>query len=403
MEKRMKKNKLALALAIATGSYTVSTFAVEPLPIEVGAWDVTPSVSSSFSHSDNMFRSADNEVSTNLFIISPRVEATAGNDNSGITLVGQIDEANFSATSEDDYTDWLMGAAGYVGVGDNGRIDANISRFRTREMRGTGFSQGGFLPGVPDRYEETRVGAAFTLGTNQSFGRLILSADNYDKSYRNNRLTTQYRDREDMQFGSTFLVNLSDRTALLFEYIDRDVDYGTDPTGVAGFTGSLDSKEKYYYVGATWEITGATTGSVRVGQGEKDFKDRNRQNADMTSYVLDLNWAPLDYSVVNLTANRVYDEAVGFGDAVLARNVGANWQHEWNNQLRSTVHFRDGKQDHLTAQRNDDVRDYGVRVDYSVKRWFDVFALFSYDERKSNFGNFSYEQNMFTLGVNASL
>ena len=99
----------------------------------------------------------------------------------------------------------------------------------------------------------------------------------------------------------------------------------------------------------------------------------------------------------------MYDEAVGFGNAVLARNIGANWQHEWTNQIRSTVHVRDGTQDHLDTQRNDDVRDYGVRVDYSLKRWFDVYALFSNDERKSNFGNFTYEQNMFAVGIAASL
>lgn len=404
MYEHSKNNKLAQALLLAIGSVAATgTFAVEPQPIQAGAFDVTPTLKTDIKHTDNMFLNATDEVSSNIVIVSPRVEAVADNGNSSLTLVGQVDEANFSATEEDDYTDWLVSAAGHLGLAGNQSLDLNASFFRTREMRGTGFSQGGFLPTQPDRYEDTRFGATYTLGTNQSFGRLVLGASSYDKSYRNNRATTQFRDREDMDWVGTFYFNLSDRTALLAEYRDRTVDYGTDPLAVAGAPDSLDSDETYMYVGATWEATAKTTGSVRFGQGDKEFDDADRGDGDATSWEANLRWEPLTYSTVSLTASRKFDEAVGVGNGVLARNYMLNWEHNWTTLLKSTVVLSTTDQEHFGSTRNDSMDMWSVRLDYSVARWFDVYALASYDDRASNFFNFNYEQNLFAVGFNASL
>lgn len=399
-----KPSQLALALALATAALASgSALAVEPQPIEAGAFDVVPTLKTDIKHTDNMFLNATNEVSSNIFIVSPRVEAVADNGNSSVTLVGQIDEANFSATEEDDYTDWLVSAAGHLGLSGNNALDLNASFFRTREMRGTGFSQGGFLPTAPDRYEDTRLGGSYTLGTTESFGRLVLGVSSYDKSYRNNRATTQFRDREDLDWVSTFYYNLSDRTALLAEYRDRNVDYGTDPLAVAGSPDSLDSDEQYMYVGATWQATAKTSGSLRVGQGDKEFDDVDRGSADTSSYEANILWEPLSYSAVNLTASRKYDEAVGVGNGVLARNYSLNWQHSWTSLLKSTLVVSTTDSDHFGSTRKDSMDVRSLRLDYSMVRWLDLYALYSYDERESNFNNFNYEQNLFAVGFNASL
>lgn len=400
----MKKNKLAIALLIATGSLTAgSSFAVEPLPIKAGAFDLVPTVKTDLKHTDNMFLSDTNEVSSNLWIISPRVEAKADNGNSSLTLVGQVDEANYSATSEDDYTDWLASAAGHIGMSGNSSVDLTASYFRTREMRGSGFSQGGFLPTTPDRYEDTNYGASYQLGTNETFGRLVLSAVSYDKSYMNNRFTTQFRDREDMDLNGTLYLNMSDRTAILFQYLDRDVDYVTDPLAVIGSPDSLDSTETYYYAGVSWQATGKTTGTIKVGNGEKEFDDADRLTTDSSSWEAGILWEPLSYSAVNLTASRKYDEATGVGNALLSRRYGLDWQHGWSDTLKSTVNYNRSNDDYIGSTRADTLKAAGVRLDYSVQRWLDLYFLVSRDERESNFGNFNYKQNLTAVGFNASL
>lgn len=399
----MKKNTLSHAVLLASAGFAGQALAVEPQTIEAGVFDLIPTVQSSYKHTDNMFRSDSNEVSSNLFIVSPRIEAVTGNGNSTLRLVGQVDEGNWSATAEDDYTDWLLGASGQLNFSENQSLDLYASRFRTREERGTGFSQGGLLPATPDRYEETKYGGAFTLGTRESFGRVVLGLDWYDKDYKNNHLTTQFREREDFTFNGTLFLNMSSRTALLFEYRNRDVDYTTDPLAVIGAPDSLDSTEEYFFVGVEWQATGKTTGSFRIGSGDKEFDDRDRKDSDLTAWEAGIRWEPLPYSVVNLTLANRFDEATGVGDALERRNYGVNWQHSWNDQLKSTLVYDYADDEYSGSQRDDTIEGLSLRLDYSVQRWLDVFVSVGRDKRDSNFGNFNYDQNVAAVGVSASL
>jgi len=377
--------------------------AVEPQPIEAGAFNLFPTITVDAKDTDNMFLSNNNEVDSRLFIVSPRLEAITESNGNSLSLAGQIDEANFSATDEDDYTDWRVDGDAHLQMNVRNSFDFNAGFFRTREMRGTGFSQGGFLPTQPDRYEETTYGAAYQFGTNESFGRLVLSADSYDKSYRNNRLTTQFRDREDMDWCGPFFFNLSPRTDIFVEYIQSNIDYTTDPLVVAGSPDSLDSDEDYLYFGVSWEASAATTGSLKVGSGDKEFDDADRADADLTSWEANILWEPLSYSAVNFTASNRFDEATGVGNALESRRFSINWQHGWSDNLTSTVNWYSSDDNYTGSTRQDDIDALSVRLDYSVQRWFDVYVSFSQDSRDSNFGNFNYDQNVAAIGFTVSL
>jgi len=270
-KKHFISNGYKISGVVVSALLPMLTYAVEPQPIEAGAFNLVPTITVDARDTDNMFLSNTNEVDSRLYIVSPRIEAVTESNGNSLNLAAQIDEANFSATDEDDYTDWRIEGDAHLQMNVRNALDFNAGFFRTREMRGTGFSQGGFLPTSPDRYEETTFGASYQFGSRDSLGRLVLSADSYDKSYRNNRITTQFRDREDMDWSGAFYFNLSPRTDIFVEYIQSDIDYGTDPLIVAGAPDSLDSDEDYYYVGVSWEASAATTGSVKIGRGNKDF------------------------------------------------------------------------------------------------------------------------------------
>lgn len=379
------------------------TYAVEPESLEMGSFDLIPTVTFDAQDTDNMFLSNINEVDSKLYIVSPRIEAISENNGNSFRLAGEINEANYSATDEDDYTDWRIDADAHLQMNVRNSLDFNAGFFRTRETRGTGFSQGGFLPTTPDRYEETTYGASYQLGTSESLGRLVLSANSYDKSYRNNRITTQFRDREDMQWSAAFYWNISSRTDVFIEYLNTDIDYGTDPLVVTGAPDSLDSDEDYFFIGVSWEASASTTGSVKVGRGEKDFSDLDRGKQDLTSWEANILWEPLSYSAVNFTASQGFDEATGVGNALEARRYSINWQHQWSDNLRSTLNWYTSDDVYNGSSRQDDIDALSFRLDYSIQRWFDVYVSFSQDERSSNFGNFNYEQNVAAIGFQASL
>lgn len=398
----MKIRKTGLLAGIVACSST-GVFAIEPEPIQLGGLDLIPTLKVDVSRSDNMFRANTNEVDSDLYLITPRLEAIIDDGRNVFSVAGEVIDGDYSATSEDDYTDWRLDANAHLEMDIRNSFDFNAGLFSTREMRGTGFSQGGFLPTDPDSYEETVYGASYQYGTDSSFGRLVLGVDALDKTYDNNRLTTRFRDREDENFVGTFYLNISPRTDILFEYSGSDVDYTTDPNVVAGAADTLDSDETYAFVGLTWEATAKTTGTIKVGSGEKEFADADRLDADMASWDVSLQWEPLTYSIINISAASRFDEATGVGDALETTNYSLNWQHTWSDSLSSSINIYSSDDEYIGSTRNDELDTLTFRLDYSARRWLDFYVSVARDERQSNFATFEYKENVVALGFSLSL
>ena len=226
----MKNSGVALAIASLA---PVAAFAVEPNPIQAGNLQFIPTLNMSATDDDNIFRSETNEFDSNIFNLRPRLLTILNSGPNQYTLDLSADKGEYSETDEDDYTDYTIGFDAHVEMNSNNALDFNYNFNSAHEFRGTGFSQGSNIPVLPDNYEETRIGGAYTLGNRDSFGRLELSLGSYEKEYTNNFILTQFREREDDYWGATFYYNLSPRTSLLLEYRNRDVEYGATLTGTA--------------------------------------------------------------------------------------------------------------------------------------------------------------------------
>jgi hypothetical protein len=403
------KNKMMMMmikLIVAVGAilfFNISALATEPAPLKAGAFDLIPTLDIDYSDTDNMFKSASNEVDTNLLLLNPRLQAIVDDGSSSFSLSAEAIDGDYSATSEDDYTDWRVAADTHLQVSTRNAFELNAGLFSTREMRGTGFSQGGLLPSDPDSYEETTAGISYLYGDSESFFSFDLNAGIYDKTYDNNRSQTQFREREDDRLSATAYFNVSPRTNILLEYRNTDIDYTTDPIAVLGARDSLDSEETYAFIGVTWEATAKTTGSIKVGHGDKEFSDADRADADGAFWEASILWEPLSYSSVTLNAQSGFGEAIGQGNALETDNYNLSWTHEWSNSLSHSLSLYASDDDYIGSQRADEFDVLSLRVDYSVRRWFDVNVSIAREERVSSFSLFNYKENVVAIGFSVSL
>jgi hypothetical protein len=351
-----------------------------------------------------MFLADTNEQSSNRTIFSPRLEAVIQSESgSGFSIAAQVDEGNFSLTDVDDYTDWRLDAAATVQLDSRNLLSLSAGMFNTREQRGTGFSQGSFFASTPDEYEDTNLSASYQYGTQGSAGRIVLEVRSYDKSYDNNFITTQFRDREDMNYNAAFYWAVSPRTDIFAEYRTTDVNYKTDPTNVLGAPDSLDSDESYTYVGINWQASAATSGTFKLGYSEKEFTDADRADDRGLSYDLNILWSPLSYSSVNFNAFQGFGEAVGVGNASFTTSYGATWQHSWSDNLTSSLVISAIEDEMVGSARTDDTENLSFRVDYGVKRWLDVYVSATYTDKESSFGIFNFQENAIAIGIDLSL
>lgn len=397
----MKNNqmKLSVVFGCAAALTSATVLAVEPNPIEIGNLQIIPTLGISASDDDNIFRSELNEVDSTVINYRPRIQAILDTGPNQFVLDTQLDKGEYDETSEDDYDDWSVAGSAHFELNESNMLDFNASYAELHEPRGTGYSQGSNIPIEPDEYEETRVGASYQLGNNTSLGRIVLNAGNYEREYTNNRVLTAFRDREDDNWGATFYWNISPRTSVLVEYRNRDVEYQNTLVG----TDSLDSEEDYVFVGIEWEATAATTGSIRVGQGDKEFSDVGRDDVDKTSYEAFLTWSPVEYSTFNFFASRLFDETTGLGDAIERETFGANWRHEWTPRISTSVNASFNDEEYVAGLRDDDFDIISAGITYSVARWLDIGIDFGNEERDSSRQGFSYDRDFVAFRIEASL
>ncbi len=394
--RQIKQSGVAVCVAALTPAVTL---AVEPNPIELGNLQIIPTLGISATEDDNIFRNQSNEFESTIYNYRPRILTTLDSGPNNFTLDLAADKGEYVETDEDDYTDWNATLAAHVELNASNAIDLNYRFNDAHEFRGTGFSQGDNIPVLPDEYEETRLGGMYTIGNNESLGRIELTIGTYEKDYTNNFVLTQYRERQDDNWGAAFYWNLSPRTALLLEYRNREVEYGATLPG----TEALDSEEEYVYVGIEWEATAATTGSLRVGQGDKTFNDPGLQDSDEPSIEFDLTWNPVEYSTIIFYASQRFDETQGFGSAIQRDTLGVTWNHEWSPRFSSALNINKSQEDHLGSLRNDDYDTYSLGITYSAARWLDVGLDFGREDRQSNAPGLTMDRGYAAIRLEASL
>ncbi|MBL4580378.1 MAG: outer membrane beta-barrel protein [Gammaproteobacteria bacterium] len=217
---------ILLGVTLSCGS---AALAIEPAKFKMGAIDLIPTLKLDASQDDNIFRASTDEVDSIITVVAPKLQAVLESGVNLFTLDLEAFEGSYIDSSDDDYSDWRIGAGAHLELNSQNIIDLSISEFATHEPRGVGFSEGpGNKLATADQYDESSWDASYQFGNKDSLGRLVFSLGNIDREYTNNLNVTVFRSREIEKSGAAFYLNLSPRTALLAEYRHTEIDYPTD-------------------------------------------------------------------------------------------------------------------------------------------------------------------------------
>lgn len=136
--------------------------------------------------------------------------------------------------------------------------------------------------------------------------------------------------------------------------------------------GSFDTEEQSLIFGAEWEITGKTTGTVKVGQLDKDFDAASPGKPDLNNWKIESQWSPRTYSTVLLSSSQLRQETNGTGDFVDSWKFSVLWLHDWSDRVHTSLFVGRGTDKFLNDQREDDLTNAGITVSYDFRRWIDV-------------------------------
>jgi len=393
--------RLLIAAGIACTISLQSAQAVEPQGMQLGPGYFYPNAGIDVYYDDNLLRQESDEIDSMVTVLSVGGRQEIDGDASSFALEADLERAWYHSSPDDNYLDgYLFGEATYF---PSRRVSTFVKGgyWRDHEDRGTTSLQGdaAVLQPEPDVYDLWSIEGEFGYGLEEvGATRLELGAGYSTRDYTNNRQVTRFRDRDVGELGIVFKHMIMPATSLLLEGRYRDFDYERDDA-------QLDSNEYRVLAGLTWEATAATTGFAKLGWLQKTFDSGVREDDDQVAWEVGVDWSPLTYSTFGLSTERKFDESTGAGDFIDRREVQVSWRHAWRSYLSSNLYYRTGTEDYAGVPREDDVDDFGISLDYSMRKYLDWQLYYAHSERDSNISGqgLDYDRNQFGLRATFAL
>ena len=383
---------------LAAASYA----APEPQSIDLGGGKLIPQLSVSTKHDDNIFSQATGEESDTITNLKPSVQWLQERDSTSLAITYTGDYGLYWDSNDDDYEDHTLSFDASFAASEYVRAEVGASYGWLHDNRGEGSSEGtnALSRGEPDEYEISSISADIDFGRESAMFGFRLMASQDDIQYQNNRNETVFRDRDESSIAGRLYGKLSGgKTKLFVQVSEKDITYDEDPL----LGGKLDNDESGYSVGVEWEATAKTSGSIRIGEVDKEFDSAARGGDSLNIWEASVTWSPRTYSHLILSSAKTPRESNGTGSYIEARDTSVTWLHSWSDLVSTTATIADGTDSYYGDAREDDRTTYSISASYDWKRWITVGASYSFQDRDSNDSTFDYDKSVFSVNVDMSL
>ena len=117
---------------------------------------------------------------------------------------------------------------------------------------------------TPNEWHQPSIQALYVHGAEGAQGRIEIQGGHLEKRYVNNRFATAALDRNDTDYGATFLWRAMPKTYLSVAFKQSVHDY-VQPGS------ALNSTDTFGFIGVRWDATALTSGRLALGRQTKRF------------------------------------------------------------------------------------------------------------------------------------
>ncbi|MFT4529636.1 MAG: hypothetical protein COB43_01180 [Oceanospirillales bacterium] len=394
----MKAWKLPLCAAIAAVSS--SAYAVEPNGISLGS-GVTflPAVELTVSDDSNIYKLPDEtKVDSTVTRLKPSFGIQADLGTTQLSAGYVAEKGMYTNDSDDNYIDHRLSASSKTEVSSRDEVDFNLNYNIVHDDRGSGTVEGNAaIATEPDTYDETVVGAAYIYGSDSAMLNLKPYAEYYNKHYTNNKnLGTADRNYSQVKLGALLSVKVSSATKALLEVRSADISYEEDSAKAKGREGNLMN----LLAGASWDITGKTTGEVKLGALKRSFDESGIDDSTRFAWEAQLIWNPRSYSTVTFLSQQTANETNDPGTYIASQYSLVSWDHEFSPFMSVVLDASLSNDEYVddTAGREDEVVSYGVTGVFSPSKILDIKASLKDESRDSSIAALDYDRQIIMLG-----
>jgi len=274
---------------------------------------------------------------------------------------------------------------------------------RSRMALALGFADRTDDPGVTnnpqsntvDRWKSHNLRGIYAYGAEGARGRIEIEGSMAAKRYQNNLANTEGSDLDSNAISGRFYWRVMPNTYATAELRRIDSDYRLSSS-------TNDNVDNRALVGVTWDITRITSGSLRVGEQRKDYRDRD--DVKTGTYEAELNWSPRTYSKFTAKALRAEEDATDVGTSLTNTRYSLDWAHRWTESLSTNVVLANGDISYRNSGgRQDDTTSATLGLKYEVSSNLGVSLDITRTERDSNAAGFDFKRNTVFAAVQVAL
>ena len=384
-------------LPLVTAIISVNAVAVESTGLSLGGGlNFSPAVSLSTENNSNIYSEETNEESSTINRLTPSLAISGDFGKTTFNAAYQAEQGSYSANSDDDYLDQLTSADASFELTARHQFDIDAAYTKAHDARGSVAGAEAVNAIEPDEYSQTTAGFNYIFGSDSSVANVDFYIDTLQKSYDNNEATTVGREYHKNTAGALLSLKASPASEVLFEVRQSEVDYQSN-------TVDQDSRIQHLLTGMRWDISGATTGEVKLGRVARSFVGSDKSSGTHLNWEANLTWQPLTYSTVVVSSAQNTNESNGTGNYIAASTTSVSWDHQFSSFITAGISANFGEDEYVKNKRNDLNSGYGINATYSPLTWMDVDLSASQSLRNSNIDGLDKETTLVNLGLTLAL
>lgn len=224
----------------------------------------------------------------------------------------------------------------------------------------------------------------------------------YTLDYADDR--NDYLDRSDDSLAAYLYYQATPKTAIFLQLGRDSIDYDDALND--------DSDNYSYYLGAEYRISTKTRAMLKVGYGDKRYDRDDSHDRDDLLAEGQLDYSPTPKSSFHLSGTRRVLETDQLGGRnILSTRLQAAWRHRILAKVKSeaTAFYINNRYDGTTTigtqseERDDDEYGVVVALGYAPMRWATFSLGYEYRQRDSNFDSEDFTDNTVFVRITAAM
>lgn len=368
--------------------------------IQLGSFNVFPSVTLGLESNDNVFASQNAEDSDIIATFNPRLSLASIWSRHAISADASATRHEYFDFSDESVWNYRLAADGRLDVSYRTQLTGDLSYdARTEPRTGAGVAANALEPVEFDIFSSA-LGAEHVTGRIRLSGEVAIESFDYDDAFLSSSVLADqdFRDYDKTELAVRGDVALSPDSAVFVRTIWNEREYATNPVPAL----QRDSSGYTVEVGTDFDIRGVARGVVAIGYTEQDYDSATFPTIDGVNIDGQLDWFPTQLTTISFTGSRTVKESAIPGSGGF---FSSDYSVEFNHELRRHIILSAGvgfsEDDYANIDRVDERTSYSVGATYMVARNIGIEAQFVRQDQDSTglAGNQDFTVNKFGLSL----